>query len=247
MLKSILLAFVALTLSVGNLMASPLDSLTYYTEDAPPLNFKDGKNNTGITIDILSEIFKRTGSSTSVNDVKVVPWARGYDALENDENTILFATAKTADRTDKFKWVGPITDLNIAVLTKKDGPKISASSDLMSLKIASVLNDVGEQILLSETGYADASLQRSNLDSAIKKLSVGRVDALTFVELTARYKIGQLGLKQEDFVVGYELLNLELYYAASKDVSDETIATMQEAMDSIRADGTLEKIINNYL
>jgi len=36
MLKSVLLSFVALTLSVGNLLASPLDLLTYYTEDAPP-------------------------------------------------------------------------------------------------------------------------------------------------------------------------------------------------------------------
>lgn len=246
MLKIALLTFVIFTLSIGNLNANPVDSLTFYTEDAPPLNFKDGEI-TGITVDILAEIFKRTGSSTSVNDVKIVPWARGYDALVSGPNTILFATAKTKDRTDSFKWVGPITDLNIVVLTKKDGPKINSASDLMPLKIASVLNDVGEQLLLSETGYPEASLKRSSLESAIKKLSVGRVDALTFVELTARYRIGQLGLKQADYIVGHELLNLELFYAASKDVSDETIAMMQKALDSIRADGTLDKIISKYL
>lgn len=246
MLKPFIIVIASFFSFVSVATANPVDSLTFYTEEAPPLNFKDGEMK-GITIDLLSEIFKRTGSSKKTSDVKLVPWARGYDALEKGPNVVLFAAAKTKDRTPLFKWVGPITDLNIVVLTKKDAPKINSAADLKSLRIATVLNDVGEQLLLSETGYPEASLKRASLDSGIKKLEAGRVDALAFVELTARYSIGKLGLKQDDFVVGFELLKLGLYYATSKDVSDDAVNSMQKAMDSIRADGTLDKIIAKYL
>lgn len=233
-------------LTIGLTNANPVDKLTFYTEDSPPLNFVEGPLK-GITVDLLGEIFKRTGSAKKTTDVKVVPWARGYEALGSGPNVVLFATAKTKERTPTFKWVGPITDLNIGVFTTKDGPSISKAADLMSLKIGSVQKDVGEQILLSETDYSEASLKRSSLSSSIKKLKAGRIDALAYMELPARYKIGQLGFSQADFVLAYELLKLPLYYAASMDVSDETISMMQKALDEIRSDGTLDKIIASYL
>ncbi len=246
MFKSLILAATAAFLMIGSANANSIDTLTFYTEDSPPLNFMEGTPK-GIAVDILAKIFKRTGATKTTNDVKFVPWARGYEALTSGPNTILFTTAKTSDRTPLFKWVGPITKLNIGVLTKKDGPKISSAADLKSLKIATVRDDVGEQLLLSETDYPKSSLKQSSLESCIKKLQAGRVDAMAFMELPARYKIGKLGFNQSDFVVAYELLTLDLYFAASKDVSDGVIATMQKAMDEIRADGTLDKIISDYL
>ncbi|MEH6402052.1 MAG: transporter substrate-binding domain-containing protein [Sneathiella sp.] len=246
MLKTLMTLTITAFLTIGSAHANPVDNLTFYTEDSPPLNFMDGSLK-GITVDILKEIFKRTGSVKKIGDIKLVPWARGYDALNTGPNVILFSTAKTKERTPLFKWVGPITDLNIGIFTTKGGPSISKASDLMSLKIGSVQKDVGEQILLSETSYPEASLKRSSLSSGIKKLKAGRIDAFAYMELPARYKIGQLGFKQSDFVLAYELLKLPLYYSASKDVSDEAISMMQKALDEIRSDGTLDKIIASYL
>ncbi len=245
MLKVILRSLVAFFLLTYAAQATPLDSLEFYTEEAAPLNFKNGDLK-GITVDILSEIFKRTKSSKSKSDIKIVPWARGYNELKTNPNAVLFATAKTSEREPQFKWVGPITGLNIIVIVKKGSPPITETVQLKKLTIASVRDDVGEQLLVSEAGYPEASLERSSLENNLKKLQAGRVDAVAFMELPARYKISQMGFKQEDFVTGYNLLSLDLYYALSKNVPDATVAFMQKAMDDIRSDGTLKNIIAGY-
>ena len=88
--------------------ADSVPQFTIYTEDYKPYNFeKDGKIQ-GIAVELLTQMLEKVGSSQAVADIKLVPWARGYNAVQKNEKTILFSTARTEEREDLFKWVCPI-------------------------------------------------------------------------------------------------------------------------------------------
>ncbi|WP_158006870.1 transporter substrate-binding domain-containing protein [Piscirickettsia litoralis] len=90
--------------------------LIIITEQYPPFNYKDttkkaGKKQqlTGIAVDILKQTYLNAGLKLNLNDIKILPWSRGYYLAQQAHLTnMLFSTARTKEREDLFKWVGPI-------------------------------------------------------------------------------------------------------------------------------------------
>ncbi|MBL7176955.1 MAG: transporter substrate-binding domain-containing protein [Desulfobacteraceae bacterium] len=88
--------------------ADAVPKFTIYTENYKPYNFeKDGKIQ-GIAVELLTQMLEKAGSSQTLADIKLVPWARGYDAVQKNEKTLLFSITRTEEREDLFKWVCPI-------------------------------------------------------------------------------------------------------------------------------------------
>ena len=53
-------------------------TLQLLTEELPPLNFTEGDEIRGLSVDLVREIQRRLGKDYPI---QVVPWARGYHAL----------------------------------------------------------------------------------------------------------------------------------------------------------------------
>ena len=97
-----------LGLIVSMLMAlsASAQPLIILCENDPPAQFRDVEGNlTGYTVELVREIQKRVGNQ---DEIKMVPWARGYQAAQLEPNTALFVTMRTAERERLFKWVGPV-------------------------------------------------------------------------------------------------------------------------------------------
>ena len=92
-------------LVLGLSAAVPARSLQFYTEEYPPLNYSRDGRPVGLAVDLVRELFERTGDHGRIS---VVPWARGYQAAQLEPNTALFVTMRTAERERLFKWVGPV-------------------------------------------------------------------------------------------------------------------------------------------
>ncbi len=92
-------------LVLGLSAAVPAQSLQFYTEEYPPLNYSRDGRPVGLAVDLVRELFERTGDHGRIS---VVPWARGYQAAQLEPNTALFVTMRTAERERLFKWVGPV-------------------------------------------------------------------------------------------------------------------------------------------
>ena len=60
----------------------------------------------GYCVDILKAVWKNMGGSEQ--PILVLPWARGYAMVQKEPNHMLFAMARTPERENQFKWVGPI-------------------------------------------------------------------------------------------------------------------------------------------
>jgi polar amino acid transport system substrate-binding protein len=71
------------------------------------------------------------------DDIKLVPWARGYHLVQTTENTILLSTTRIEEREKMFKWVGPIFQNTSGLIAKKArGLKIGGVEDIRKYKVA---------------------------------------------------------------------------------------------------------------
>lgn len=120
--------------------------LQLYTEELPPLNFLEEGRARGLSVDIVREIQRRLDDSTPI---QVVPWARGYRALQERPNVALFSTARSAEREPRFQWVGPLADLDFTLFVRADSPLDVANLDAARQlgTIATYRDDVREQFL----------------------------------------------------------------------------------------------------
>lgn len=123
--------------------------LTIYCEDDPPFQINKNGQLTGLTAEVVQEIQKRVGNK---DKIEVVPWARGYQALETQANTVLFSVSRTKERNDLFQWVGPVNEISYGLYAKSDTKiKLNNFEDAKKLKSIGVyINDIRDQYLTQQ-------------------------------------------------------------------------------------------------
>jgi len=227
-------------------LSSPIfaGELNIMTENLPPFNFEENGALKGISADILKTIMNKSGQK--MNEIKVYPWARAYDTIQKDPDTVLFSVARTAERESLFKWVGPVYKLVIGAIGKK-GTAVNGVADLNKYKIGTVRDGAPEQLLIKE-GIDATKLDRTgDPNSNIKKLEAGRIDLFVFNVPTAKYLMKNQGVDGKQFDVVYVLKEAELYIAFNKSVDDALIAKLQKELDALKASGEYDKIVAKYL
>jgi len=89
--------------------ATETAGLKVLTAENPPLNFiKDGEI-TGLATEVIRELVKRTGTG---ENIRLVAWQEGYQALWEQPNIALFSTVMTSERKNLLQWVGPLVVLD---------------------------------------------------------------------------------------------------------------------------------------
>jgi polar amino acid transport system substrate-binding protein len=63
--------------------------LTIITEEYPPVSFKEAGVITGSSAEVVKEILRRLKLP---DNIKMLPWARGYNLLKTQPNVALFST-----------------------------------------------------------------------------------------------------------------------------------------------------------
>ena len=154
----ILIFFVYIT----TLSASQDYKLEISTGELPPYSYTINNQLTGLAVDIVREIQKRVKNTQKI---RVFPWNRGYNMTLKKKGYALFTTARTKQREKLFKWVGPITNLKLVMLTDYIIPKQIQESFNEHVKL---VKDIGTptvsaynmQTILENTKYkADMSFQ----------------------------------------------------------------------------------------
>ena len=142
------------------------------------------------------------------------------------------------------------TTRQVAVLSVNLGSKRKLggikAAGLGKLKIGVVRDDIGDQLIRKYALSDDAILRKNSLKQVLYLLSTGRVDAVAYavdVFNWATKKSGDDPSLYEEIKV---LKNGQLGYAFHKSTDQEILIPLQKAVDELRADGTIEKIINSY-
>lgn len=225
--------------------AGPASSaeLTILTENLPPLNFvRDGRV-VGPSVEIVREIQKRVGSNETIH---VYPWARAYKRALEEENIVLFSTTHTADRQDKFKWVGPLaTKRDILVARKGSGMVIDSLDDARAVERIGTLRDDSREQFLRINGFNNLELVADEQQNA-RKLVHDRIDLWAYKIPGLKTVCELAGVNFDDVEEVFSLREIDVSIAFSLKTPDSIVNAWRNAFDQMVTDGTLSRIQNKW-
>jgi polar amino acid transport system substrate-binding protein len=234
--------------------ANATDKIRWIAQNYAPYSYvdKNGKNS-GIAVDLAMLIIDKMNLSDNPQNIELTQLTKFFILRNDDANTAFFPIVQTANRADKFKWVGPIAASNpVLIAKKKDNIKINNPNELSSYSIG-VINKYYAIAKLVELGANNNSfMEVENDNNNIKKLNNGGVNMALCDELSCNFEIKSLNLKADEFEVVYRLNgNDSFYYAFSTDTEDSLITKITNALNSIktsknRKPSEYNKIMSKY-
>lgn len=215
---------------------APAKDLVYITEHFPPFSFqKDGKLQ-GISVDLLEKMLEHMNTTLNRSEVKLPPWDQGYQMALEDNNTVIFSTARLPERETLFKWVGPISSTRPVLFSmSRRHIKINSPEDLKALKIG-VVKDSAEGPFACNAGANPGNLvARNNTSEIIDMLKAGTIDAWAYFDLAGMWLAKEAGLNAGEYEIVYQLTDeTPLYYAFNRNTSDSTVQAFEKALNQTK-------------
>ncbi|NYZ66393.1 ABC transporter substrate-binding protein [Endozoicomonas sp. SM1973] len=243
-----LLLAVYVCLLATSVNAGPEDKVVLLTENYPPFNmstnkknFARGDNITGLSTEIVREMFKRANINYSLT--LRFPWKRIFRLTLEKPNYGLFSTTRTPEREDLFKWVGPLVVNKWVFLAKPDSEiKLTKLDDAKQLRVGGYKGDALANYLES-VGFQIITSFRDN-ENAVKLMS-DKIDLWASGHLSGVYFASQEG------IVGLKPLltfkKTEMYLAFNKETPGRITRALQQALDNMIKDGTYDLLARRYL
>lgn len=219
-------------------------SLTIYTEIAPPNQFLDGNGVlTGYYVELVREIQKRTGNA---DPIQVVPWVRGYNEVQSRPNVLLFSVVRSKEREPLFQWVGPAAESAFSFYVRADSKvEIHRLKDAKKLSLIGVYKEDIRDQFLTRAGFTN--LDRSlDMETMVKKLMAGRIDAMVGAAEGIAQITQSAGFHAGDVKGIFSFMKVQTYLAFSRGTPTKAVRAWQRALDAMKKDGTFEVIFRKY-
>lgn len=224
------------------------DPVRLMTEEFPPYQFYEGNSQapTGISIEIVQAIQNKIGSTDKIT---ILPWNRALKLLVKNKNSALFSTARTPAREDKYKWVGPLSKLEM-VFFKKKGSDINFKSldEAKTVAKIGVTKNVATHEILVNLGFENLDVLKSGSDDKnLKRLLKGRIDVWPTAYYAGIYSAKKIGIADQiEAIPNVKLMSGHLYLAFNKDTDNRIIHEWQAALDQLQSDGVVDAIHMKY-
>jgi polar amino acid transport system substrate-binding protein len=233
--------------AASSVVAQSLPKFTIMTEDWVPYQYYQGTELKGISVDLMVEMLARTGSSQSREDIELLPWARAYQTLNHQQNSILFSMTKTAERLNAFRWVGPLFNSSTYLIAaKKQNIKLSGQEDLRNYEFGTIRDDVSEMFLKRFGVDPESFTRHNNTLSNLKMLNAGRIDMIVSGWEAFTSDAYSLGVDPDNYEKVFVVDTSDVSIAFHKDTANWIIEKFQKALDDIKADGTYDRVIEKY-
>jgi polar amino acid transport system substrate-binding protein len=226
------------------------NSISIMTEEFAPYQFYEGEGDkktiTGISIEIVQAIQKKVNNSA---EIKVLPWSRALKLLAKKKNSALFSTARTPAREDRYKWVGPISKLEIVFFKKTDSQvKFDSLEDAKKLAKIGVTKNVATHEILTNMGFTNLDIMQSGSDEKnLKRLIKNRIDVWPTAYYAGIYSAKRMGILDKiEVIPGVSIMSGFLYIAFNIETDNQIIHQWQLALDQLKSEGVVEKIIKKY-
>ncbi|KAA5605292.1 amino acid ABC transporter substrate-binding protein [Roseospira marina] len=241
---------VALTVGSGAVRAC---ALTIGWEPWAPYQMEGEDGPKGLDIDLVTTIMDRAGCTVTF---KTVPWARLLMSIEIGAVDGAMAAAYTDERAAYAHYSAPYRHETVGLMVRADDAGIRGADSLEAMlrdgKVIGLWNDYyyGETV---EALRADPALNTGfhvvdHGRTMLVMLSRGRFDATLGDPVADVRSARDLGIGDKVAVHGLTVLETPVHLLLSKaSVDADTMARIDAAIESARADGTLEDIVAGYL
>jgi polar amino acid transport system substrate-binding protein len=218
--------------------------LRLLTEDAPPMSFLRDGELTGMSVEIVEALIRRTGHTASIH---LLPWTRGYHDAQHLADTGLFSTVRTPEREARFQWVGPLIRGQTRFYSLR-----SRRLQINSLEEAGQTGPlaVPKQWYTYETLIARGLKNIYGVPGSkqmVTMLKYGRVKLIATEDITLREELATGGLTPEDVEPQVAFMQSDYYIAFSPQTDPVVVGVWQKHLDAMREDGSLQKIIHRWL
>ncbi|MDE2428069.1 MAG: ABC transporter substrate-binding protein [Burkholderiales bacterium] len=232
------------TFSILFCSLSQAQELQIFTEDWPPITFGQGTKADGMAVEIVHAIQERIGSTTPV---QVVPWARGYKALLEEPNVLLFTVGRSEEREKLMVLLGPVAISTTALYTRKGNAAHlrSLGDAIQKLKVGAYRSSIFADTARKK-GFADIE-QAPTPQVIATMLLAKRFDLWVEGSFVVPSVLKDIGHSADDVEKVKILDSLELYLAFSSQTPSATIDQWEQAMRAIKKDGSFARIYQKWL
>jgi polar amino acid transport system substrate-binding protein len=209
----------------------------------PQGNPVDGR---GIMADAAMETLKRAGFS---GKLEFPPWKRALTETSTGKDQLITGVARTPDRETQFIWLFSVFTMDRAFATTGKQVASYAEAKATFKQIAVPIGSVQYEQLIKE-GFSESQFHmhlQDKLNTIPNMLVLGRVDAWFSSVPTMKYILRGTP-EAAKIVIGPAIAHTgtEQYVACSKDCSPDLVAKLKTAAEAMKADGTMQTIIDRY-
>lgn len=205
----------------------------------PPYEYYDGDDVIGIDADIAKAIADKMGLKLKIEDMEfdsiITAVSTGKADLGLAGMTVDPERQKNIDFSDSYAT-------GVQVIIVKEDSTIAKPDDLKGKKIGVQLATTGDQYATNDYGK-DSVVQYNKGSDAVMALTQGQVDAVIIDNEPAKsYVAANKGLK----ILDTEYVTENYAACIAKDNTGLTKA-VNKALAELKADGTLQKIVDQYI
>jgi polar amino acid transport system substrate-binding protein len=224
--------------------------LLFLTEHSPPYQFTSESNYVeGLSTTVIQEALKLTPYDY---DFKIFPWSRSFFLAQAKENTCIYLISRDKEREKLFKWVTPILLTNdyFIGLSARTDIKINNLEDVKNYKVAVLKEDRTYYDLLKRGFVENKNLFVINDSTSMLKLLTRRkqIDFILADTINVKYRAMFNNMDYELFKTYFKLNETptELYLACSLKTSEEVVEKLAQAINTIKKNGTYDKIFDTW-
>ena len=189
---------------------------------------------TGITVKILDEIFKKENIYFNAKEIELNSWSSVFSQAIVTPNSLLLTPTRLPEREELFQWIGPIANVRLVIVAKKNTITIPNFEDIKKFDLVSIKNTSAERAYVGLGGDLSNVSRLSTPKQGFKMLEYGRVDGLICTDLPFIYELVKNGKNVNDYEIVYLLKKSSYYIAAHKTVPRNIVKTLQNGLDRLK-------------
>ena len=212
-----------------------------YTFQIPPVSVGDTPGvKQGFVYELVLEMAKRVGHA---GVIEFMPWQEAQRIAQTQPNIGILALTRSPEREDRYRWLAKLYTDDLVVV---GGAGVDVSSlDKVKDRPIGVLSNSGAEALLEERGFTRIRPHHEEWMNA-RLIKQRRLDAWLAPRLMIIYGMHEVGGNLEALNFGEIVRKSEIYLAGSKDLPDAEAERWQKALEEIKADGTYQRIADQY-
>ncbi len=223
--------------SPGLALAGVARKMQLVTSHLPSLVHESG--DPGGLQEVVAELCRRTGLKPAT---QFVPWRRAQFLATTMPATAIYPLTRLPEREAQYRWLVPLYDENYVLLAVRG--KLLPLEQMKDKRIA-LLRGAAQAAILKEQGFTRL-VEASSIDEVHRFLLGGMADAAFGERRIIAASLKGHGSGEGDFETSAPVRTTTAWLAGSLDFDEADIALFQRSLDSMRADGTLRRILARH-
>jgi polar amino acid transport system substrate-binding protein len=198
----------------------------------------------GFTIDIVNAVAQKAGLQVKFVNT---PWEGIFNALtQGDRDVVASSVTITPERKATMDFSAPYFDAQQLIAVRNDS-KVAGFADLKALKVGVQTGTTGDEAVSKLLGKTNTNIKRfESTPLALKELESGGLDAVVADNGVVIHYVANNAAGKFKTVTDKDFVPEQYGLALKKGNQPELLASLNQGLAAIRADGTYERIYSKY-